>query len=323
MRCEEIDVHIIAVDALLIDCDGVLVDSHNAAATAWNGWARRWSPGFDFHRDIEHGRRITDVVAELVDPRDVDEAAADLIQAELIHAAEVPALPGARDLLNTSPPGTWAVVTSGGRAIATARMKAAGLPPAPIVVSADDVRAGKPSPDPYLLGAERLRTPPQQCAAFEDAPAGIAAARAAGVGTIIGVGTAAHTPEVSMSVANLRGMRFDGHQLTIPTDSILDRRADSRRRVPRNRSPQDLPAAAPMTDERGPYQRPEPPPSDKERDIMARLAAQWAPFGGPPPDEVFVAFGISLSEFVARCRALGISTRPGLIFPPTNGSGDR
>jgi hypothetical protein len=126
-----------------------------------------------------------------------------------------------------------------------------------------------------------------------------------------------------MSVANLRGMRFDGHQLTIPTDSILDRRADSRRRVPRNRSPQDLPAAAPMTDERGPYQRPEPPPSDKERDIMARLAAQWAPFGGPPPDEVFVAFGISLSEFVARCRALGISTRPGLIFPPTNGSGDR
>jgi hypothetical protein len=130
MRCDEIDAHIIAVDALLIDCDGVLVDSHDAAATAWNSWARRWSPSFDFHRDIEHGRRITDVVAELVDPHDVDEAAADLIQAELIHAAEVPALPGARDLLNTSPPGTWAVVTSGGRAIATARMKAAGLPPA-------------------------------------------------------------------------------------------------------------------------------------------------------------------------------------------------
>src|ERR1700694_1437625 len=77
MLCDEIDAHIIAVDALLIDCDGVLVDSHNAAATAWNGWARRWSPGFDFHRDIEPGRRITDVVAELVAPRDVDEAGAD------------------------------------------------------------------------------------------------------------------------------------------------------------------------------------------------------------------------------------------------------
>src|ERR1700694_2080986 len=84
MRCEEIDVHIIAVDALLIDCDGVLVDSHNAAAPAWNGWARRWSPAFDFHRDIEHGRRITDVVADLVDPHDVDEAAAARIQPALI-----------------------------------------------------------------------------------------------------------------------------------------------------------------------------------------------------------------------------------------------
>lgn len=191
------EMHILAVDALLIDCDGVLVDSHDAAATAWNTWARRWSPGFDFHRDIEHGHRIAEVVAELVEPDDVAEAAADLIQAELTHAAQVPALPGARDLLNTSPSGTWAVVTSGGRAIATARMRAAGLPPAQILVSAEDVRVGKPSPDPYRLGAQRLRTPPQRCAVFEDAPAGIAAALAAGVGTTIGVGAAAHTAEVS------------------------------------------------------------------------------------------------------------------------------
>jgi beta-phosphoglucomutase-like phosphatase (HAD superfamily) len=57
-----------AADALLIDCDGVLVDSHDAAAHAWKSWARRWSPDFDFHRDIEHGRRIADTVAELVEP---------------------------------------------------------------------------------------------------------------------------------------------------------------------------------------------------------------------------------------------------------------
>jgi hypothetical protein len=158
---------------------------------------------------------------------------------------------------------------------------AAGLPPAQIVVSADDVGAGRPSPDPYLLGAERLRTAPQRCAVFEDAPAGIAAARAAGVGTIIGAGASAHIPEVSMSVADLRGTRFDGHQLTIRTDHVLDRRADSRPRAPLNRSTQDLPPAAPVTDERCPYRRPEPPPSEKERDMMARLAAQWAPFGGP------------------------------------------
>jgi hypothetical protein len=36
------------VDGLLLDCDGVLVDSHSASAIAWNLWAKRWVPGFDF-----------------------------------------------------------------------------------------------------------------------------------------------------------------------------------------------------------------------------------------------------------------------------------
>ena len=53
------------VDGLLLDCDGALGDSHNAAAVAWNTWAQRWAPGFDFHRDVEHGLRISDLVAEL------------------------------------------------------------------------------------------------------------------------------------------------------------------------------------------------------------------------------------------------------------------
>ena len=81
------------VDGLLLDCDGVLVDSHSASAIAWNLWAKRWVPGFDFHRDVEHGRRITDLVAELIStPADVDEAAADLRQQELDHAADVTAI---------------------------------------------------------------------------------------------------------------------------------------------------------------------------------------------------------------------------------------
>src|SRR5215475_2404003 len=116
----------LTVDGLLLDCDGVLVDSHNAAAVAWNLWAKRWAPGFDFHRDVEHGRRIVDLVAELISsPGDVAAATADLIQRELEHATEVVAIPGARRLLEASPPGSWAVVTSGGRAIAAARMASA------------------------------------------------------------------------------------------------------------------------------------------------------------------------------------------------------
>jgi sugar-phosphatase len=204
------------VDGLLLDCDGVLVDSHDAAAVAWNLWAKRWAPGFDFHRDVEHGRRIADLVAELVStPSDVAEATADLIQQELDRAADVVPIPGARRLLESSPRGSWAVVTSGGRAIATARMASAGLIPADVLVTSDDVERGKPFPDPYLLAAQRLGVSPDRCAVFEDAPAGIAAARAAGVDAIIGVGPSAATEDVTVAVADLRGVRFDGQHLHI------------------------------------------------------------------------------------------------------------
>ncbi|MFG1929658.1 HAD-IA family hydrolase [Mycobacterium sp. NPDC048908] len=206
----------LSVDGLLLDCDGVLVDSHDAAAVAWNRWAERWAPGFDFHRDVEHGRRIADLVGDLVStPRDVAEATAELIQQELDLATEVVALPGARELLETAPTGRWAVVTSGGRAIATARMASAGLVAAHVLVTGEDVERGKPCPDSYLLAARRLGLSPARCAVFEDAPAGIASARAAGVEVIIGVGRGVATENVTASVADLRGVRFDGRWLLI------------------------------------------------------------------------------------------------------------
>ena len=210
------------VDGLLLDCDGVLVDSHSAAAVAWNLWAKRWAPGFDFHRDVEHGRRISDLIAELISaPGDVATAAAELKQQELDCATDVDAIPGARQLLDSSPAGSWAVVTSGNRALATARMASAGLPFAEVMVTGEDVENGKPFPDPYLAAAQRLGLPPARCAVFEDAPAGIASARAAGVTTIIGVGAIAAAATVTLGVADLRGVRFDGRRLHIADGAIL------------------------------------------------------------------------------------------------------
>jgi mannitol-1-/sugar-/sorbitol-6-phosphatase len=210
------------VDGLLLDCDGVLVDSHDAAAVAWNQWAQRWAPGFDFHRDIEHGRRIGDLVAELISsPGDVATAVAELTQRELDCATEVAAIPGARLLLDTCPDGHWAVVTSGNRALATARMASAGLPSAAVLVASEDVENGKPFPDPYLTAAQRLQLSPTRCAVFEDAPAGVAAARTAGVITVIGVGAAVSVEPVTLSVADMRGVRFDGSRLDIDRGAIL------------------------------------------------------------------------------------------------------
>ena len=212
------------VGALLFDCDGVLVDSHSAAAVAWNAWAQHWAPGFDFLRDVEHGRRIRDVVAELVgDPDDVDTAAAELRQRELDCATDVRPIPGACELVDSCPAGQWAVVTSGGRVLARARMASAGIATPDVLVTGEDVEHGKPSPDPYLLAARRLGIDPGRCAVFEDAPAGIASARAAGVATVIGVGDAAVAAEVTVAVADLRGIDFDGGRLRIAAHTILPR----------------------------------------------------------------------------------------------------
>ena len=52
------------------------------------------------------------------------------------------------------------------------------------VVTGDMVKRGKPDPEIYLLAAAHLGALPEQCLAFEDAPKGVAAARAAGMYTV-------------------------------------------------------------------------------------------------------------------------------------------
>ena len=54
-------------------------------------------------------------------------------------------------------------------------MHEAGLPAPRVLIGADDVEHGKPSPEGYLLAAERLEVPPEGCLVIEDAPAGVEA----------------------------------------------------------------------------------------------------------------------------------------------------
>ena len=116
-------------------------------------------------------------------------AAVELLEGyEIADAASVHAFPAAAALLGELPPESWAVVTSGTRALATSRLAAAGLPLPEVLVTADDVRAGKPDPEGYLEAARRLGRPPEDCVVIEDAPAGVQAALAAGM-RVIGLTT--------------------------------------------------------------------------------------------------------------------------------------
>jgi sugar-phosphatase len=93
-------------------------------------------------------------------------------------------LPGAAKLLSLLPADRFTIVTSATRPLAIARLGYAGLPVPARIITADDVVHGKPSPEPYAKGAALLNFPTANCLVFEDTPAGIASAQAAGAKAI-------------------------------------------------------------------------------------------------------------------------------------------
>jgi sugar-phosphatase len=98
---------------------------------------------------------------------------------------------------------------------------AAGLPVPPQLVTGDDVKLGKPFPDPYLLGASNLGFDPEDCVVFEDAQAGAMAAIEAGVGLVVGVSKRALDTDADIVVNDLSGITFDGETLFIPDKNRL------------------------------------------------------------------------------------------------------
>jgi HAD superfamily hydrolase (TIGR01509 family) len=178
------------IEAVIFDMDGLLVDSEPLAKEAWQATTRLYG--------AEIGDALFDRMLGL---RETECAA--LVHAELGLSIPVDALCRQRnDLFLVSLPGRLkpmagarellaelaargvrrALATSGERRYVALVMRELDLDPAfDVRVVAEDVRQGKPAPDVYLLAAARLSLPPAACLVLEDAPNGIAAARAAGM----------------------------------------------------------------------------------------------------------------------------------------------
>ena len=166
--------------AILFDLDGVLLDSTRVVTEQYTRWALEngLDPGLILK--AAHGVRTVEVIRRVAPHLD---AAAETRKIEEREAAasEAIVMPGAIDLVNSIPGDRWCVVTSGTRLLATSRMRRLGVPVPDILVTADDVKNGKPDPEPYRKGTELLRVDAAQCLAVEDAPAGIRSAHAAGM----------------------------------------------------------------------------------------------------------------------------------------------
>ena len=166
---------------MLFDLDGVLVDSGAQVEQAWREWASERGLDPDEVARSSHGRRSADQIRLVAPHLDWNAEAALLEHREIETANTVTPLPGASALYESVPSAFRAVVTSGSRPLAMARLRGAGFALPHALVTADDVSAGKPDPEGYLQAAHRLKVAPAGAFVIEDAPAGIAAGKAAGM----------------------------------------------------------------------------------------------------------------------------------------------
>lgn len=174
---------VLTARVLLIDNDGVLVDSIDSIKQAFVRWgALHGFDGAEIYR-VHGGQRSQDIARSLFSVERADEAARELDRIEIEQAEAVRALPGALDFLDGLG-GRWTLVTSGPRELAMARLAAAGLPQPALMVSADDISAGKPDPESYLTAARLNQVKAEDCLAFEDSVPGFTAATAAGCPTV-------------------------------------------------------------------------------------------------------------------------------------------
>jgi sugar-phosphatase len=201
------------VAAILFDLDGVLVDSTRAVVEVWTAWAKKNNIEPARVLEVVHGRRTSEVL-QLLTPQANINAEAHAIE-DFISGDGVRPIPGAAALLAALPDDAWCVVTSGIGSLAQKRLRSAGLPVPRVLIGAEDVVHGKPNPEPYRKGAEKLGVSPSDAIVIEDAPNGIAAGRAAKI-KVLGLATTYPPSELALadavagSLEQVSVLRVDG-----------------------------------------------------------------------------------------------------------------
>ncbi|MFZ0214213.1 MAG: HAD family hydrolase [Candidatus Acidiferrales bacterium] len=170
----------ISCSGLLFDMDGVLLDSTPAVARVWHQWAIEHGLNPEEVVRAAHGRPSISTIRDYLPGSDYEVENREVERRELADLEGIAPWPGAIGLLKSLPPDRWAIVTSCTRPLAEVRIRAGGLPRPRFFITSDDIRNGKPAPDPYLKGAEMLGLNPSDCIVVEDVPAGVRSGKAAG-----------------------------------------------------------------------------------------------------------------------------------------------
>lgn len=177
--------------AVLWDLDGTLVDSGELHWVAWRDamaaegvtiTRAMFEATFGWKNDPILRRWLGDDISE-ARKRRIADGKEEAYRAAL-RAQGLAPLPGAREWVERLQRDGWtqAICSSAPRANIEAVLDVTGLGhDFEVIVAAEDVTLGKPDPQVFLLGAERLGVPPARAIVVEDAEAGVEAARRAGM----------------------------------------------------------------------------------------------------------------------------------------------
>ena len=177
--------------AYLFDCDGTIVDSMPLHYIAWKTAFAEWN--CPFPEDLFYswgGKPTREIIATLNEMHGLAMPVEALAEhKEEIYFTLLPqlkAIPEVLELIEAEHGRIpFAVVSGGRRNSVTKALSALDLiDKFETIVGSEDYVNSKPAPDAFLLAAERLGVPPQNCLAFEDTDMGIAAAAAAGMATV-------------------------------------------------------------------------------------------------------------------------------------------
>ena len=207
--------------AAIFDWDGVILDSSKHHEQSWERLAKEEDkilPPGHFLRGF--GRRNVEIMRDLLhwsdDLREIQRLSLrkEELYREVVQDWGIQALPGVRTWLERLSEAQipCAIGSSTEQKNVRLGLRLLGLETFfQAAVTAEHVQKGKPAPDVFLLAAEKVGLDPSRCVVFEDAPSGVAAARAAGM-RVVGVTTThpgGHLEGVDREVARLDELSTD------------------------------------------------------------------------------------------------------------------
>jgi len=206
--------------AIVFDMDGTLVDSTAVVERIWGDFAAEHELDVVELLAFAHGRQTHDTVTRFLPglPEVEARTLTDGLQAVEAGTRDgTVEIPGAADFLGSLPGDRVALVTSANHELARSRMAEAGVPWPAVVLASEQVAVGKPAPDGYLLAAAMLGVEPGEVVVFEDAAAGLDAARASRASVVV-VGD--HDGPAADGLPRISG--YEGVSVIVRDDGLLE-----------------------------------------------------------------------------------------------------